>query len=75
MSTKEVNVSREAGDDPSATLKANVEAQFAAALLERASLELTQTGIGNLAINGKSTLGGRGRLLPLPGPYAPAGSL
>ena len=71
MSTKEVNVSREAGDDPSATLKANVEAQFAAAL-ERASLELTQTGIGNPNNLWEVYAWGPWQTIsPTPGPYAP----
>jgi hypothetical protein len=49
MSSKEpVNVSRATAADPAATLKANIEAKFAEAL-EKARLELTQTGIGNPA--------------------------
>jgi len=49
MSSKEVNVSRSEGDNPGEALKAYVEAQFAAALQEKTTLELTQTGVGNPA--------------------------
>ncbi len=48
MSSKDLTVSRAAADDPTATLKAHVEAQFAAALEKKTTLELTQTGVGGV---------------------------
>jgi hypothetical protein len=71
MSSQEVTVSRAAGEGPAETLKAQEEAQFAAAL-ERASLELTQTGVGNAANQWEVYARGPWQnVAPTPGPYAP----
>ncbi len=72
MSSQEVNVSRAEASDPSEALKAYVEAQFAAALEQRATLELTQTGVGNLANQWEVYAWGPWQnFAPTPGPYAP----
>jgi len=72
MSSQNVSVSRAAASDPAEALEAYVEAQFAAALEMKAALELTQTGIGNLANKWEVFAWGPWQdFAPTPGPYRP----